>query len=359
MRLNNVNVHPFYLKAALILIGLIAFIYILFIAQDILIPLVFSVLIAIVLHPIVAFLVRKKFNRIVAISITSTVAFLIVGFLILLLLSQTTRFVEALPLLFDKFTSILNISISKSADYFDINPRNIHDGVLKIKNELINGSTSVIGSTLAIVSNGLVVLFLIPVYVFIILYYHPLLIEFIHRLFKSSNQNQVNEIITQIKTVIQRYLVGLVFEVIIVSIINSVALLILGIDYAIILGVIGGLFNLIPYVGGIVGVAIPMTVALVTKSNEWYALYVLIIYYFIQLVDNNYLVPKIVASKVKINALFSIIIVIGGNALWGVSGMFLSIPMLAILKLVFDHIESLKPWGYLLGDTISTDEKQN
>ncbi|MEI7597060.1 MAG: AI-2E family transporter [Bacteroidota bacterium] len=356
--MNKIIEQPFYLKASMILIGLIAFIYILFIAQDILIPLVFSVIIAIVLNPVVKFLVKIKLNRIVAISITSAFAFLIVGFLVLLLLSQTTSFFEALPALFDKFTSIFNLSISKSAGYFDINPHSIQDGLLKIKNELINVSTSVIGNTLVTVGNGLVILFLIPVYVFIILYYQPLLIEFIHRLFKTSSQNQINEVVTQIKSVIQRYLIGLIFEVIIVSIMNSVALLVLGVDYAIMLGVIGGLFNLIPYIGGIVGVAIPMTVALATETNEWSALYVLVVYYFIQLVDNNYIVPKIVASKVKINALFSIIIVLVGNALWGISGMFLSIPMLAILKLIFDHIESMKPWGYVLGDAITIVEKR-
>jgi len=95
-----------------------------------------------------------------------------------------------------------------------------------------------------------------------------------------------------------------------------------------------------------------MMVALATKDSAWYAGYVLVIYYIIQLIDNNYIVPKIVASKVKINALFSIIVVIAGNALWGVPGMFLSIPLLAIVKLIFDHVEELKAWGFLLGDTM-------
>jgi predicted PurR-regulated permease PerM len=128
--------------------------------------------------------------------------------------------------------------------------------------------------------------------------------------------------------------------------------LILGIEYAILLGILGALLNVIPYIGGVVAVALPMMVALATKSSAWHAFYVLAIYYFIQLIDNNYIVPKIVASKVKLNALFSIIAVIVGNALWGIPGMFLSIPLLAIVKLIFDHIEPLKPWGFLLGDTM-------
>ena len=85
----------------------------------------------------------------------------------------------------------------------------------------------------------------------------------------------------------------------------------------------------------------------------------MIAYYIIQLIDNNYLVPYIVSSKVKINALFSIIVVIAGNALWGIPGMFLSIPLLAIVKLIFDHIEPLEPWGFLLGDTMPSILKIN
>jgi predicted PurR-regulated permease PerM len=127
---------------------------------------------------------------------------------------------------------------------------------------------------------------------------------------------------------------------------------VLGIEYALLLGIVGALLNVIPYIGGLVAVALPMIVALATKSTPIYALYVLIIYYIIQLIDNNFIVPKIVASKVKINALFSIIVVLAGNALWGIPGMFLSIPLLAIVKLLFDHIEPLKPWGLLLGDTM-------
>ena len=141
-------------------------------------------------------------------------------------------------------------------------------------------------------------------------------------------------------------------EAAIVATLNSVGLLILGIDYAILLGIIGAFLNVIPYIGGLVAVALPMLIALATKTSPFYPLYVLAIYYFIQLIDNNYIVPKIVASKVKINALISILVVLAFGALWGIPGMFLSIPLVGILKVIFDRIESLKPWGFLLGDTM-------
>ena len=343
---------PFYIKASIFLIGIIALFAILYIAQSIIVPLIFALIIAIVLHPVVDLLVRFRINRVLAIVITILLTFIVIAALGGLLFSQASRFSESWPVLVDKFTAIINQTITWASGYFDINAQEIRDWIGKTKSELINTSGAAIGQTLVTVGSGLVILFLIPVYVFIILYYQPLLLDFIRKLSGTSNQSQVKEIVTQTKTVIQRYLVGLVIEAVIVATLDATALLVLGIDFAIMLGIIAALLNIIPYIGGIMAVALPMMVAIATKSSAWYALYVLVAYYFIQLIDNNYIVPKIVASKVKINALFSIIVVIAGNALWGVPGMFLSLPLLAIVKLIFDHIEPLKPWGFLLGDTM-------
>lgn len=342
---------PIYAKASFFFIGLLAFIAILYIAKDIIVPIVFAVIIAIVLHPVVMFFVRKGMHRVLAIVLTLFLTFLFIATFCALLFSQLSHFIDSWPILVDKFTAMLDQSITSISGYFDIKPQKIHDWITKTQSELINTSTAIIGQTLLALSGVVIVLLLIPTYVFIILFYQPLLIEFIHRLFGENHQSNVKEIVTQTKTVIQRYLIGLVIEVLIVATLDTTALLILGIDYAIMLGIIAALLNIIPYIGGIVAVALPMLIAIATKSTAWYAFYVLVFYYIIQLIDNNFIVPYIVASKVKINALFSIIVVFVGNALWGIPGMFLSIPLLAILKLIFDHIESLKPWGFLLGDT--------
>jgi len=331
----------------------------LYIAQGIIVPLIFAIIIAILLQPIVNFLVCRRINRVIAIIITLLLTILIIAAFGAFLFSQASRFSESWPQLVEKFTIILNETISWASGYFDIDPKKIHEWMIKTKSELINTSGAAIGKTLVNIGSGIVILFLIPVYIFMILFYQPLLLDFIRKVFATNHQSQVSEIVGKTKTVIQRYLIGLVIEFMMVAILNSTALLILGIDYAILLGIIGGLLNVIPYIGGLVAVALPMMIAVATKSTAWYALYVLAAYYFIQLVDNNYIVPKIVASKVKINALFSIIVVLAGNALWGIPGMFLSIPLLAIVKLIFDHIEPLKPWGFLLGDTMPSILKIN
>jgi predicted PurR-regulated permease PerM len=343
---------PFYARASLFFIGMVALIFILYLGQGIIVPLIFAIIIAIVLHPVVNFLVRIKINRVVAIAITLILSILVIAALGTFLISQASRFSESWPKLVAKFTEIFNEAISWASGYFDISPQKIIAWIAKTKSELFNSTGTAIGQTLINVGNGLVVIFLIPVYIFMILFYQPLLIEFFRRIFGVNNRTEVNSIITQIKTVIQKYLTGLVIEAVIIAALNTVALLILGIEYAILLGILGALLNVIPYLGGLVGVALPMMIALVTKDSAWYSLYVLAAYYFIQLVDNNYIVPKIVASKVKINALVSIIVVLAFGALWGIPGMFISIPLTAIAKLIFDHIQPLKPWGFLLGDTM-------
>jgi predicted PurR-regulated permease PerM len=343
---------PLYVKAAIFIVGLFVLFKMLYIAQGIIVPFIFAIIISIVLHPVVKYIAGFNINRVVAIIITLFLTFIVIVALGSLIFSQAVRFGESLTGLIDKYTAMLNQSITDASNYFEIDPQRIHDWITKAKEELIAKNTALIAKTLVNVGSVLVVLLLVPVYIFMLLFYQPLLLDFIGKLFKKDHQSQVSEIVTQTKTVIQRYLVGLLIEAAIMTTLYSITLLALGIDYAILLAIIGALINVIPYVGGLVGVALPMLVALATKESAWYALYIMGIFYFIQLIDNNFIVPKIVASKVKINALFSIIVVIAGNALWGIPGMFLSIPLLAIIKLICDHIEPLKPWGFLLGDTM-------
>lgn len=343
---------PFYAKASFIFVGAFALLSMLSIAQGIIVPLLFSIIASIVLHPAVNFLVRIKVNRIVAISITLFLAIVIIVALGTFLFSQASRFTESLPKLIDKFIEILNNAIAWVSGYFDISPRKINNWLKNTEGDLLNNSGSAIGNTLASVGGLLVLMLLIPVYIFMLLFYQPLLLEFFRKLFGSDNRKEVNEIITEIKTLIQQYLIGLLIETAIIAALYTIGLFILGIEYAIIIGIIGALLNLIPYIGSWIAASLPMMIAMVTKTSPWFALLVLALYIFIQIIDNNYIVPKVVASKVKINALITIVAVIAFGALWGIPGMLLAIPLTAIIKLIFDHIEPLKPWGFLLGDTM-------
>lgn len=228
------------------------------------------------------------------------------------------------------------------------------DKQVQLVKDALNNSTGLVGQTVGTALGTLSVVFLLPVYIFLILLYKSLILNFLYEVFAEENSKQVGEILGQTKMAIQSYMVGLLLEALIVAALNSTALLILGVDYAILLGVIGAILNMIPYIGGLIAIALPVLMATVTKDGFSTQLGIIIAYAIIQFIDNNILVPRIVSSKVQINALVSIFVVLLGGALWGVSGMFLSIPTVAILKIIFDRVEGMKPWGKLLGDEVPT-----
>jgi len=347
---------PFYAKASVVVIGLFAFISMLYIAQNIIVPVIYATIIAVVLSPLVDFFIRKKINRIIAIILTLLIAILATALFVILLYTQMLQFGDSFGKLSGTFHTLLDETVAWVSTTFNVSTRKINLWLAAKNTEMLNGTVSVIGQTIINTGSVLIVLVLIPVYIFMILFYQPLLLDFIHKLFNADVHKDVNEVLTATKKIIRSYLVGLLIEGLIVATLNSVGLLILDIDYAILLGVIGAVVNVIPFIGGIVSVALPMIIALATKSPT-YAVLVLAVYILIQFIDNHYLVPRIVASKVKINALVSIIVVLAGGALWGVPGMFLSIPLTAIIKVIFDHIEPLKPWGFLLGNNMTTTSK--
>jgi len=320
--------------------------------RDIFVPIAFSIIIAILLNPLVVRLRRAKVNKVVAIIIAIALALAVVTGLIYFLSSQLMSFSEQLPELQRRFgiltaqlqhwiASTFSISVAKQTTM-------VRDAASSSQ-ELLGQAA---GSAISMVIN----IVLIPVYVFVILFYKELFLSFIHQVF-SRETYKVEQVLGETKLAIQSYMVGLLLEAMAVATLNSIALLILGVQYAILLGVIGAILNVLPYIGGIIAIALPVMISLVTKTGFSTPVYIVIAYSIIQFIDNNFFIPFLVSSRVQINAFFSIFIVLLGGALWGVSGMFLSIPFLAVIKIIFDHVPELKPWGKLLGDHIPTKKK--
>ena len=353
--MNNSTDTPFYAKIALIFIGVFAFVFTLHVGKDILIPLVFATITAILLNPLVNYLIRKKVNKIISISIAVFLAISMVLGILYIVSSQVTMFSETYPQLKAKINITSTEMVQWVSKKLNIRKVNINAWLKETQDNAISDFS--IGEKLTEAWQILVIVMLLPVYLFMILYYKTLLLEFIRKLFRSEHHTTVVDVLTNSKNIIQSYLVGLFFEMLIMAVLNSTGLILLGIDYAIILGITGAILNIIPYIGGIIAIALPMTIAYVTKDSLSYPVLVFLIYMIIQFIDNHFIIPKIVASRVKINALISVIAVLIGNAIWGIPGMFLSIPLTAILKVIFDHIEPMKPWGFLLGNIVPTTSR--
>ena len=342
--------YPFYFKSTVILFGLILFVLALSQLGDILIPLSFASMLAILLNPLCNWFQGKKVNRVVSICISLFLAIILFGGIGYFVISQMTNFSTELPLLKKKVAELflkfqheidgrIGIDIKKQDEWFG---------------EAKKGLRPLAGSALSGLFGSLSMLLLLPVYAFLFLFYKTLILNFFYEIFSREKTNEVELVLKQTKEAMQSYMFGLLLEALIVAILNTVALLILGIKYAVLIGVIGALLNILPYIGGLIAIALPVLMATITKDGFQTQLWVIVAYLIIQFIDNNFLVPYIVSSKVKINALVSILIVLMGGALWGVSGMFLSIPFIGLLKIIFDRIPELKAWGKLLGDEIPT-----
>ena len=348
----SISKFPLYIKATCFLVALYFLVTILYIGQNLIVPLIYATLMAILLNPVVKLLVRLKLGRTLAIIVSMILSFSIVATLFIFISSQGSMFTASVPVLIDKFYLLINDGIINFSARFNLSAASINEYIIKSKAEVMSHFSQVIGSTLSTIGGTLAVMLLIPVYIFMILFYQPLIIEFIYKLSGEENNINVNEMIAGTKNLIQSYLVGLLIEAVIVAFLYSTGLFIIGIEYAILLGIIGALLNIIPYLGGLIAATLYAIVAFTTKDSSSYILWVLMLFVLVHLIDNSYIIPKVVAAKVKINALVAIAAVLAGGALWGIAGMFLSIPLTGLLKLIFDRVDSLKAWGYLLGDTM-------
>ncbi|MCW3123400.1 MAG: family transporter [Flavipsychrobacter sp.] len=339
--------YPFYVKATVILFGLILIFFSMYELKEILVPVAFAFLLAILLNPLNNTL-ERKLPKSLAIFCTLLIAISFVVAVFYFLSRQIASFSESLPALQAKSVSIVNDLKQWVSQHFGIS---IERQVEMMKNALEGGQVY-LGQTLNTILGITSVLVLIPIYVFFLLFYKPLILDFLFQVFSEKNSLRVAEILSETKTSVQSYIMGLLIETLIVSAMNSLALLALGVRSAILIGVIGGILNMIPYLGGLVAIALPVLMATVTFEGYSTQLAIIGAYLVIQFIDNNILMTRIVSSKVQINALISIIIVLMGGALWGLPGMFLAIPFVAILKIIFDRVDGLKPWGLLLGDKI-------
>jgi predicted PurR-regulated permease PerM len=219
--------------------------------------------------------------------------------------------------------------------------------------------SGLIGDTFLSVTQGLMLVVLLPVYTFLVLYYRDMIKRFIVSLFKETHRNNVIEVLQESKFIVQGYMTGLMIEMGIVAAINAAGFLIVGIKYPVFLGVLAAILNMIPYIGMLIASVFCMLITLTSSTHMSDVLLVLAILTVVQFIDNNIIMPKVVSSKVKINALITILGVLIGGALAGISGMFLSIPGIAILKVIFDRVEELRPWGLLLGDDVTRTKKSN
>lgn len=343
------TVAPFYEKLSLLIIGLIAFGYLVVIGKEVLDPLIFGFLFAVLLLPVANFLEKKvRLPRSASsfLSILLLVAF--VAALLYLVGSQISNLADDWPMLKKQVSESIDNLRQYIENAFHINMDKQMDYVHNATNKIMSSGTGVIGTTFGALSSLLLFYSFITIFTFLILFYRRLLLRFLVSVFNEDNSGVVYDIVENIQSILRQYILGLLLEMFIVSCVACTAFWLIGIKYAVLLGLIVGLFNIIPYVGIFTALALSALITFAT-GNINATITVSLSVLGIHVIDSNVLLPVVVGSKVRLNALITFLGIVTGEMIWGLSGMFLSIPVIAIFKIIFDRIEGLKPWGFLFG----------
>lgn len=344
---------PFYAQFAFVLIIIICIIGLYYYGQSLISPLLMALLFAILLRPISAFLNNKAhIPHTLACIITVLLFVMFFGLIFYFISTQVAVMADD----WGKIKSNLNTHYTNLQAYvnetFSISKAEQDKMVTKATNDSMSSGKDMVSTTVMSFSDSVVNMVLIPIYMFLILLYRTHFVKFFCMLFKEKYHPKLQDILHTIKISVQSYIIGLLFEFVIVSVLTSVGLMIIGVKYAILLGVITGLLNLIPYLGILIAGVLTVIASLTGTSDLTVVIGIIVVNIVVQIIDNNILVPMVVSSKVEINSIASIVGIIFFGLIGGISGMFLAIPIMAIFKVIFDRIDSLKPWGYLLGDDL-------
>jgi predicted PurR-regulated permease PerM len=341
---------PGYLKVLAILLLIIIIVYILIIGRSLLIPLFLGGYIAMLMIPFCDWMESKKIPRIISGLISLLSAIVIILGLILLVILQVRNFSKDFDDVTDRLNNYLADADKLASDLLGAD-LGIKDGIDKSQVfNLLESNSDTVSNFLLNTIGSLAGVVLVPVFIFFMLIYRDHLSEFIARLFLKHDNNDVKEKIKSLRKVVQYYILG-VFKVMgILAVLNTGVLYFIGVKHALFFGIFAALLNIIPYLGPFLGAILPFIFAFLTMDGLFYPLMVVVSFTVIQMIESNFLTPKIVGSNVNLNALITFVGLLVGGAIWGVVGMILIIPTLAIMKRVFDLQESTKPFSFLFGE---------
>ncbi|ASB48070.1 AI-2E family transporter [Alkalitalea saponilacus] len=350
---------PPYLKLIAVLFGIVLVVIVMKQAKSVLVPILIAGFLAILISPFTSWMEKKGIPSALA-CISSLIGLLVIlSAVIYFFYNQIIGFagdLDGLERRFGELVGQINDFITANFEgAVPISMDNIKDVLFQQLSDNVNTLTQGIIATAGTVT----MIFIIPVYIFLFLYFRSFLIEFVKKAFSEKYEDKVNHGITKVKGVVQNYIKGAFIVICILAVLNSIALYSLGIKHALLFAVFAAFLNVIPFLGPFLGATFPILFALLTKDSLWYPFGVFLAFYVIQLFESNLFTPKIVGSKVSMNPLMTIIALFIGNYIWGLAGMILFIPGIAILKVIFDEIDGMEAYGFLLGAVKSKSPDSN
>ena len=344
----------FYARVALVLHGLALVLLFMYLGRTIFIPLFFSFLISILLEPLVKWFEKIHIPRAVAAIFSLLIFVVVIGALVYFFSSQVARFTKDLPHLEKKFSEKFQSLKDWISEEYHVNDDAQMAYVKKSANGLFGGVVGSLATTFVGIAQFFILTIFFLVFTFFMLFYRRLLVSFLIALFNPDHNKKVRTVLGQIRSVINSYVLGLLTEMAILIVLIFATLSILGIKYALLMSVMAAVLNIIPYLGIYTAMFLSILITLANGTGGD-ALTIAIVFIVAHFIDANIILPRIVGGRVKINPFITIIAVLIGHLLWGVPGMFLFIPLTAIIRIVSEEVEELAPWTILLGEEKNHD----
>ena len=341
---------PFTVKRSIELLGLVLLALVIIQLQNIIMPMLMALVSSIALLPVYRFLVRKKIPNSISIFLTMLLMIIVLTLIIYFISSQLKPLIYNFAIIKLNILNHINVVSIWLSNKTGISNTQQTEIFKQQTNNFLDFTGNFINNAMGSLGTLFIFFGLLPIYTFLILYYKNTLRKFLLLWFPKDENMQVGDSLKSIESIIQSYIVGLMIQFTYMTILLGVTLMLFGINYALLIAVIFAVLNLIPYIGALIGNIIGVLLTLSSTPDLASVFTVLIIISVVQFLDNNILMPYIVGSKIKINALVSLFGVFIGGALAGIGGMFLSLPIMAVFKIIFDHTEHFKKWGVLLGD---------
>ena len=342
---------PNYIKTVFIALLIIIIVFFMIIAKAILVPLLISGYIAMLLTSSCNRLERRKIPRSISAAICLILFITIIGGIFFLIYLQLRGFMHDLG---GDLTTKLNSFVILANKWcmetfgFDLGMPNGFEfkKAVDMVKPVDGTATQLFVNMLNTLSNVI----LLPVFIFFLLIYRDHLAVFVTKVFSKQDNNFLLDKLTSIRKIVHSYIFGASKVMGILAIVNTAVLFALGIKHAIFFGVVAGMLNIVPYLGPSLGVIMPFFFALMTKDSLFYPIAVAVSFIFIQLLEGAFLTPKITGGNVNLNALVTFLGLLVGGAIWGVLGMILIIPTIAILKKLFELSPDTQPYAYLFGE---------
>ncbi|MFV8323802.1 AI-2E family transporter [Flavobacterium sp. LS2R12] len=323
---------------------------ILYFGKTLFIPLSFSLLIGFILYPVCKWMETKGINKGIAIVICILGVTLLVGGIIYLLVAQFSEFLQEWQSLRLKLAETVNQLSIFISERFDISLEKQNDFINNTLNNSGSQAFSILRNTAYSLSESVFFLLMIPVFSALILFHRQMLSNALYELFPPERKNTIHEILIETIHEYYNFIKGMLIVYLIVGLLNSIGLWIIGVPNPFLFGFIASILTFIPYVGIMISALLPIAVSWITYNSIWYPLAVIAVFSIVQVLEAYIIFPFAVGSRLKINTLVIIIVVIVGGILWGAAGMILFIPFISIVKLIADRTPSLKTLSVLLGD---------